>query len=307
LSKLHKGIVDYPGVRPVVDAEALKYVMVEMAVEAEIDCFLHCWGVDAVMDGSKVCGAVLESKSGRQAILSKVVVDATGDGDLFAAAGAAYEQIQFGIGLVSRIGNLPHPLPKPPEGSKPPRGLGGHTPIEGVNWVNMTGPRADALDVSELSQLELNHRRQIWRQVERLRNTPGYENVYLMETAPQLGVRMSRLLDGVKQLTYEDAEAGTTYPDVIGYSGDWINRDFEWQIPYGALVPRKVDNILAAGRCISGERKMADLLRVIPPCFVTGHAAGVAAAVCVQDGCLVRDVEVAKVRNILKEQDAYLG
>ncbi|MDY0170916.1 MAG: FAD-dependent oxidoreductase, partial [Thermoguttaceae bacterium] len=104
------------------------------------------------------------------------------------------------------------PLPKPPEGSKEVRGLGKLTPIEGVNWVNMTGPRADALDVSELSQLEMNHRRQIWRQVERLRNTPGYEDVYLMETAPQLGVRMSRLLDGVKQLTYEDAEAGTTYP-----------------------------------------------------------------------------------------------
>lgn len=192
-------------------------------------------------------------------------------------------------------------------GSKGVRGLGKLTPMEGVNWVNMTGPRANALDASELSRLEMNHRRQIWHQVERLRGEPGYENVYLMETAPQLGVRMSRLLAGVKQLTYNDAEAGTTYPDVIGYSGDWINRDFEWQIPYGALVPRTVDNILAAGRCISGERKMADLLRVIPPCFVTGHAAGAAAAVCVQDGCLVRDVEVAKVRNILKEQDAYLG
>ncbi|MDY0170917.1 MAG: FAD-dependent oxidoreductase, partial [Thermoguttaceae bacterium] len=65
LSKVHKGVVDYPSMRPTVDAEALKYVMVEMAVEAGIECFLHCWGVDAVMDGSKVCGAVLEGKSGR--------------------------------------------------------------------------------------------------------------------------------------------------------------------------------------------------------------------------------------------------
>ncbi len=308
LTKVHRGIVNYgPGRNPTVDAEALKYVMVEMVVEDEVDVLLHCWGVDAVTDGSKVCGAVFESKSGRQAILAKVVIDATGDGDVYAAANAAYEHIPYHIGLVSRIGNVPHPPPKPPEGAKPPRGLGGITPIEGARWVNMQGPTSDALDVRELSRLELNHRRQIWRQVERLRETPGYEDVYLMETAPQLGVRMSRLLDGVKQLTYKDAQAGTPYPDRIGYSGDWTGTDYEWQIPYGALVPRKVDNILAAGRCISAERRMADLIRVIPPCFVTGHAAGVAAAVSLQDGCLVRDVEVAKVRKILKEQDAYLG
>ena len=82
---------DHPPARvnPTVDAEALKYVMVEMIVEEEVDIFLHCWGVDAVMDGNKIVGAVFESKSGRQAILAKNVVGATGDGDLFAAAGAA--------------------------------------------------------------------------------------------------------------------------------------------------------------------------------------------------------------------------
>jgi hypothetical protein len=309
LTKVHKGIVNYgPGKNPTVDAEALKFVMVEMVAEAEIDVFLHCWGVDAVVDGSKVCGAVFESKSGRQAILSKVVIDATGDGDVYAAADAGYEHIPYHIGLVSRIGNLPKSAPSG-DGTPHdrPRNTGSITPIEGVNWVNMRGETTDALDVRELTRLEMNHRRQIWRQVERLREAPGYENVYLMETAPQLGVRISRLLDGVKQLTYKDAEAGTPYPDMIGYSGDWTGTNFEWQIPYGALVPRKVDNILAAGRCISAERKMADLIRVIPPCFVTGHAAGVAAAVSLQDGCLVREVEVAKVQKILKEQDAYMG
>ncbi len=308
LSKVHKGIVNYPGPKPTVDAEALKFVMVEMVAEAEIDVFLHCWGVDAIVDGSKVCGAVFESKSGRQAILSKVVIDATGDGDVYAAAGAEYEHIPYHIGLVSRIGNLPKNAPSG-DGTPhdKPRNTGSITPIESVNWVNMRGETTDALDVRELSRLEMNHRRQIWRQVERLRETPGYEDVYLMETAPQLGVRISRLLDGVKQLTYKDAEASTPYPDMIGWSGDWTGTNFEWQIPYGALVPRKVDNILAAGRCLSAERKMADLIRVIPPCFVTGHAAGVAAAVSLQDGCLVRDVEVTKVQKILKEQGAYMG
>jgi len=72
-------------------------------------------------------------------------------------------------------------------------------------------------------------------------------------------------------------------------------------------VPLKVDGVLAAGRCISAEMRMADLVRLIPNCFVTGHAAGAAAAVCVADSCTPRQAEVAKVQRILKEQEAYLG
>jgi hypothetical protein len=308
LDKVHRGIVNHkPGANPTVDAEALKFVMVEMVAEAKIDVFLHCWGVDAVVDGNEVCGAVFESKSGRQAILAKTVIDATGDGDLYAAAGAEYEHIPYHIGLVSRIGNLPKGSNQGVPSSKKPRHLGSITPIDDVNWVNMHGPTTDALDVRELSRLEMNHRRQIWKQVERIREKPGYEDVYLVETAPQIGVRISRLLDGVKQLTYKGVESGQRWDDCIGWSGDWTGTDFEWQIPYGALVPKKVDNILVAGRCLSAEPKMADLIRVIPPCFVTGHAAGVAAAVSLADGCLPREVDVAKVRKILKEQGAYFG
>jgi ribulose 1,5-bisphosphate synthetase/thiazole synthase len=89
LDKLDGAIVDRrPGVAPTVDAEAVKYLMVEMVEEAGIKVLLHCWGVDAIMSGNTVSGAVFESKSGRQAILARQVVDATGDGDLFAAAGA---------------------------------------------------------------------------------------------------------------------------------------------------------------------------------------------------------------------------
>ena len=69
-----------------IDAEAVKYLMVEMIDEAKIKVFLHCWGVDAVMNGDAVAGAVFESKSGRQAILAKTVIDATGDGDVAATA-----------------------------------------------------------------------------------------------------------------------------------------------------------------------------------------------------------------------------
>ena len=101
--------------------------------------------------------------------------------------------------------------------------------------------------------------------------------------------------------------ARRTFPDVIGYGGVWTGKHPQWQIPYGALVPKTVDNVLAAGRCISAEVRMADLMRVIAPCYVMGHAAGVATALAVKDGCRARDVDVAKVQAILRQQGAYLG
>jgi hypothetical protein len=153
----------------------------------------------------------------------------------------------------------------------------------------------------------MEHRRFIWESTQKLRATPGFEPVRLLETAPQLGVRMSRTLAGVKTLLHQDFKAGTRFPDVVAVGGAWSGEHEEWQIPYGALVPQKIDNVLAAGRCISAELKMADLVRVIPICFVTGHAAGVAAAVAVKDGCKAREVEVPKVQRILRDQAAYLG
>jgi len=312
LDKLDRGIMNRrPGVDPTVDAEAVKYVMVEMLQEADVRVFLHCWGVDAVMEGDTVRGAVFESKSGRQAILAKVVVDATGDGDVFAAAGADYEHIRFHVGLVCRIGNLDKVDQAKAKGSKRPPRLGGPTPIDGIHWVNMHGPtEIDALDVVDLTRMEVDHRRQIWKDVERIRKTPGYEKVYLVETAPQLGVRMSRMLAGTGRLMFDDVMAGKKFPDCIGVGGDWRpteQRIGGWQIPYGVLVPQKIDNVLAAGRCVSGEPKLADHLRIIPTCFVTGHAAGCAAALAVQDNCPPRNVEVPKLQKLLREQDAYLG
>jgi hypothetical protein len=171
----------------------------------------------------------------------------------------------------------------------------------------MHGPEVDGLDVETLTRMEMNHRKFIWRNTQKIRNTPGYDKVYLMETAPQLGVRITRVLDGVARVTLDDLKSGKTFKDVVAVGGASNGQHREWQIPYGALVPERIDNLLAAGRCISAEMRMADLVRLIPNCFVTGHAAGVAAAVAVQDTCLLRDVDVAKVQRILKEQEAYLG
>ncbi len=308
LDKLPGAIINRrPGVNPTVDAEAAKYMMVEMIEEAGVDVFLHCWGVDAIVTGNTVHGVVFESKSGRQAILAKTVVDATGDGDLFAAAGAEFEHRSHNVGLVSRIGNLDKvDREKAKQGSKP-RNLGGGTPVPGVNWVNLIGPEVDGLDVATLTKMEMNHRKHIWKSVQKTRQTPGYEKVYLVETAPQLGVRITRVLDGLNRIRLSDLRASTKFPDVVGVGGSSNGNHGEWQIPYGALVPTKVDNVLAAGRCVSMDMGMADLVRLVPNCFVTGHAAGAAAAAAVQDNCRPRNVDVAKVQKILRQQEAYLG
>ena len=119
-------------------------------------------------------------------------------------------------------------------------------------------------------------------------------------------MRLSRLLGGVKKLTAQDIHGGAKFKDVIGYSGAYANAP-EFQIPYGSLVPSMVENVLAAGRCISAEFEVADITRLIPVCWVTGQAAGLAAALCIQDKCKPRNVNVAKLQDLLHQQGAYLG
>ncbi len=184
--------------------------------------------------------------------------------------------------------------------------VGSPTPAPRVNWLNMKGPVADGLDVAELSRLELLHRRATWNNVERARKKAGAENAYLAETAPQMGVRLTRLLAGTKKLTLREVKGNAKFPDVIGYSGGFSSMP-EFQIPYGCLVPAKLENVLAAGRCISSEFQVADTLRLIPVCWVTGQAAGIAAAISIQDKCKPRNVNIEKLQKILRQQGAYLG
>ena len=316
---------------PTFDAEAMKYILADWTLSSGITAFLDCWGVDAIVDGQgAVRGAVFESKSGRQAILADIVIDCSGDGDIYAAAGAAFEKVKHNIGLISRIGNIEEVDMAPGRGSeglsrehsfvgkigtgRPSMGrvsdfnghAGNSTPAPHVNWLNMAGPVGDALDVQNLTELELRHRLGTWSNVEKLQKKQGNEQVYLTETAPQLGVRLSRLLEGAKKLTYAEIQSGAKFKDVIAYSGAYALSP-EFQIPYGTLVPSKLENLLAAGRCISAEFKVADITRLIPVCWATGQAAGLAAALCIQDKVKPRNVNVAKLQNLLHQQGAYLG
>ncbi|MCX6903909.1 MAG: FAD-dependent oxidoreductase, partial [Verrucomicrobia bacterium] len=291
---------------PTSDPEATKFMMDEMIREAGVKVVLHCWAVDVVMEGGTLRGIVFESKGGRQAVLAKVVVDATGDGDIFAAAGAEHEQRLHAIGLVHRLGNTDRAdlAQLKAAGIK---SLGSVEPLTSVKWINLRGPSTDALDIAELTRLEMEHRRSIWKRVQQLRKTPGGEALYLLQTAPQLGVRITRLLAANKPLTYAEAMAGTKIPDAIGVGGAQSAQHRGWPIPYGALVPKKLDNLLAAGRCICVDEKLIEDMRLIAPCLTTGHAAGAAAALAVQSNCRPRDVDIPKLQKLLRGQGAYLG
>lgn len=304
-------------VNPVVDPEAAKYVLEEMVRESGVRVLYHTWCSNVIMEGNIIKGVFVESKSGRQAILAKVVIDCTGDGDIFHLAGDQYDVMNYAIGLVHRLGNIDRINTKKPGYIK--MNLGNPTPIPSVNWVNMWGKEnQNALDVVNLSDLQSDYRKEIWNSVQKIRQTPGHEEVFLLDTASQLGVRMSRILDGEYRLTLEDSMTYRSFDDVIGISGAWTTMLYKgkkvpaserpmWQIPYRSLLPKRTDNLIVAGRCFCFERELVEDTRIIGTCLVTGHGAGVAAGIAVKMNEKVRTIDTEKLKEILKQQGAWMG
>jgi len=304
-------------VDPVVDPEAAKYVLDEMILESGVKMLYHTWATNVIMDDNMVKGVFVESKSGRMAILAKVVVDCTGDGDIFHWAGEQYDEMQYHIGLVHRLGNIDRIDPAKP--GYVDKHIGGPTPIPSVNWVNMHGlDNQDGLDVINLSRLQQEYRREIWESVEDLRKTPGYEKVFLLDTASQIGVRMSRIVDAEYRLTLEDTMTYKEFDDAIGISGAWTTMLYKgkripreerplWQIPYRSLLPKKTENLLVAGRCFCFERALVEDTRIIGTCLITGHGAGAAAGLAVREGQELRNLDTGKLKELLLKQGAWLG
>ena len=251
------------------------------------------------------------------AVLAKVVIDCTGDGDIFHWAGETYDEMKYHIGLVHRLGNIDRIDTEKPGYTK--MEIGQPTPIPSVNWVNMHRQNdQDGVDMLNLSRLQMEYRREIWESVQKIRQTPGYEQVFLLDTAPQLGVRMSRIVDAEYKLTLEDTMTYKAFDDVIGVSGAWTTMLYKgkkvrkterpyWQIPYRSLLPKKTDNLLVAGRCFCFEQELVEDTRIIGTCLITGHGAGAAAGLAVKEREMVRNIDTGKLKKLLTEQGAWLG
>jgi len=304
-------------VNPVIDPEAGKFVLEEMIIASGVKVLYHTYATNVIMNGNTIQGVYIENKSGRTAILAKVVIDCTGDGDIFHMAGDNYETMKYHIGLVHRLGNVDRINPNKPGYIKYP--IGSKTPIQGVNWVNMHGKDdQDGTDALTLSNLQVEYRQQIWKDYMKMKQTPGYEDVFILDTAAQLGVRMSRILEADYKLTLDDTMTYKKFDDTIGISGAWTPMLYKgkkvavadrplWQIPLRSLIPKKTDGLLVAGRCFCFEKELVEDTRVIGTCLITGHGAGVAAGLAVKERQQIRNLDREKLRKELLAQKVYLG
>ena len=315
---------------PTVDPEMLKIVSNDMVLEGGVKLLLHSWAVAPIQEGNDIKGVVFESKSGRQAILADVVVDATGDGDIFHMAGSPWESdiqdddIHHTINVAFHLGGVDMEKFYAFRGDQPEefRSMMAKMKAAGIaadatphalprnDTALFMGPRLkgySAIDVEDLTQVEVQSRKDMLEVLEFYRgNAPGFEGAWIMVTAPQTGTRHSRRLKGMKTVTREMWTSGALHEDEIAISPPPNTRNPNVSIPLGCLIPPSLNNILAAGRNLSCDPTTHTFLRLVPQCWTMGQAAGVAAAVAVNSGVPVRDVDVSQVKGELVKQGVVL-
>lgn len=296
-----------------IDPELLKYVLNEMILEAGVDLMMHSLVVGVDMEGDIIKNVILEDKSGRHAVSGKVFVDATGDGDVAAAAGApcCYDKHPWGINIDFRLGCVDVVKERlfrdehPDEHERVLEGLSkyvggrmywGSSIKDDVVWGGAPHYlEGDGLNPRDLTRAEVEGRRAIVRGLEYIRtHMPGMEKAFLLDTSSQVGVRETRRIIGEYTLTKEDEVAGRRFNDAITSS--------LFDIPYRCLIPKKVNNLLMAGRCISTTHEAQGPIRNIPPCMITGQAAGVAAALAFKKNIQVRELDPGELREALIKQ-----
>ncbi len=159
----------------------------------------------------------------------------------------------------------------------------------------------DGLKAEDLTRAEIQGRQHIHAVVEFVREKlPGFEQCYVIDVAPQTGVRQTRLLEGEYVMSKEDVAQRLRFDDSIARGRDYY-------MPYRALLPKQVDNLLVAGRHYSATSQAQKISREIPPCMAMGEAAGVAAALALNANVSVRDVDVRAVQKTLRAQGADPG
>lgn len=370
LMKLGYAAVDKNGNNGWFNPEMLKFVLEEMVIESGAKILYYTFVEDVVMEKNEIKGIVIVNKSGRQVIYSKIVIDATGDGDIAALAGVPFESgrkedglnqpmsLRFLVGNVN-IEKLCKFLKENDSRSYIDPPLLEFAMVPGKNWplekYFMEGVKEGILEEEDivyfqafsipgmpgviafncpriignfkgfnadhLTEALIQGRKRIRRIFEFLRRKiPGFEDSYIAQVAPMVGVRESRRIVGEYILTkedyfnarkFEDAISRNRYPiDIHLPAKEFKEKTLEkgeyHEIPYRSIVPVKVDNLIVACRALSADFEAHSAIRIQPNMRAIGQAAGVAAALCVKKGIKPRELDGKELRKILVQQGAYL-
>jgi hypothetical protein len=316
-----RGVVNWS---PTVDPEVMKLVANDMVREAGVHVLFHCWAVAAVKQANHVAGVIFESKEGRRALMAKVVIDCTGDGDIFHLAGAAYEDdfdadgaharlnTSFRFGNVDMRRYLDFRMIYPDKHGDLMRAAS----AAGVNlqahataydsvalFMSPKMSGFSAVNIADLTAVEFISRDAARAGLAWYRNNmPGFERAWILDTAPQIGTRHARRLKGEGRVTIEHwRDSGSTL-ESIGLCPGLTPEFPTLEIPYSCLVPVELDGLLAAGRNLSCDKGSHGPLREVPECWVMGQAAGIAATLAVRDRVRLRNVSVEALQSGLRRQ-----
>jgi hypothetical protein len=333
------------------DTAAYKCAADHLLLSRGVDILFHALATGVAMDGTgRIKALLVETKSGRGAMLAQVFIDCSGDGDLAAFAGAAFEKgdadgntlyptMMFRVNGVDAAlaGEAWRTIPAlmdeaEKRGVKFPRkGAIVRPQKHSSEWrVNVTqvknadGRAVDGSNARELSDGEIQGRRQAIAFFEFLRReAPGFADAYVVDIPPQLGVRETRRVTGLYQLTADDVVSCASFADTIGVNGWPIENhtagDVVWRwpdipgsrgfnhLPYRMLVPPGFGNLLVAGRCASMTHEGQSAARVSGGCFVMGQAAGSAAHLSLAENAACADIPIDRLQQTLESDGVYLG
>ncbi len=331
------------------DISAYKIAADEMLLGAGVKLVFHAFAVGVIMrDERRIDALLIETKSGRRAVLGRLFIDCSGDGDLAAWSGAPYEvgdgkgnmlypSTMFRINAVDpqKAGAAWELIPKlmdeaEAKGARFPRKKPIVRPQRNpIEWrANLTqirnpdGTAVSGIDAEQLAYGEVEGRRQCWEVFDFIRGaTPGFERAYIVEIAPQLGIRETRRVKGAVMVSEQQILECADFPDSIGVNG-WpveahVAGDVKFvfarkprgfnQLPYRMIVPLGPQNLLVAGRCASMTHEGQSSARVSGSCFVMGQAAGTAAALALRRNIPPASVDVSELQARLERDGAYLG
>ncbi len=297
-----------------VDPEELKYIFDCMIEENKVIPFYHTLVTGVLKEQGKITRVITESKSGTREFKAKVFIDATGDSDLAKFADIPFDmetkEKAMPVTLGCRVGGIDFEKANQhrEEIKQELKNLGISTKIGGwlrtthnnEAWFNVSNiENIDITSADELTKAEIIGRRQIHHIIKKLKDKiPGFEESYLIDTAPQIGVRDSRRIKGVHRFTRDDVNR--EFEDSIAIAPDYTGSGSgAVQVPYGCLVTKECQNAIFAGRCISIEHELLDMFREIPCCMATGQAAGVAAALAASKTGNILTINIKEVQKIL--------